>query len=142
MDTFEALPVDSRRHLLSLLPVLDQTPPPDASLSVTNSEYWIHPTALNNEFLSKALQDYSIRQMKGDFSPRLNSRAGLRKSVRSRQRYSSPVISPVLIPHSSTPLSQSSANANTKEEPNSTPVIVSPNIKITFSFINVSGLSS
>ncbi|CDS37645.1 Polycomb group protein ASXL2 [Echinococcus multilocularis] len=123
MDTFEALPMDSRRHLLSLLPIYDQTPPPDATASATDADYWIHPTALNNEFLSKALQDYSIRQMNGEFSPRLNSRTGLRKSVGNRQRYSSPAVSPISIPHSSTPLLQPSANT-TKEEPISTPLVV------------------
>lgn len=124
MDTFEALPMDSRRHLLSLLPIHDQTPPPNATALAKDADYWIHPTALNNEFLSKALQDYSIRQMNGEFSPRLNSRTGLRKSVGNRQRYLSPAVSPVPIPHSSTPLLQSSANT-TKEEPSSTPLIVS-----------------
>ncbi|VDK32809.1 unnamed protein product [Taenia asiatica] len=122
MDTFEALPIDSRRHLLSLLPIYDQTPPPNATALATDADYWIHPTALNNEFLSKALQDYSIRQMNGEFSPRLNSRTGLRKSVGNRQRYLSPAVSPVSIPHSSTPLLQSSANI-TKEEPTSTPLV-------------------
>ncbi|VDM17020.1 unnamed protein product [Hydatigera taeniaeformis] len=122
MDTFEALPVTSRRRLLTLLPVHDQTPPPNTTVSAMDIDYWIHPTALNNEFLSKALQDYSIRQMNGEFSPRLNSRTGLRKSVGNRQRYLSPAVSPVSIPHSSTPLLQPTANT-TKEEPNSTPTI-------------------
>ncbi|KAM3185937.1 hypothetical protein ACTXT7_005374 [Hymenolepis weldensis] len=94
MKTFESLPIESRKKLLKLLPIHDQQPPADVSIPSGEPELWIHPTALRNEFFSKALQDYSTRQMNGDFSPRLNSRQGLRKSVGNRQRYSNPISSP------------------------------------------------
>ncbi len=135
METFEALPLDSQHRLLSLLPIYDQTAPPDVIDGPTSSSSgcWIHPTALKNEFLSKALQDYSSRQMKGEFTPRFNSRAGLRKSVGNRQRYStaaSPAASFPLIRHMPTipppPLSTPISNLKTKDETNTPdPSIVS-----------------
>ncbi|VDO09672.1 unnamed protein product [Rodentolepis nana] len=110
IKTFESLPIESRKRLLKLLPIHDQQPPADASIPSGESDLWIHPTALRNEFFSKALQDYSTRQMNGDFFPRLNSRQGLRKSVGNRQRYSSSISSPQ-------PTSTSQSPSSTKENP-------------------------
>ncbi|VUZ49089.1 unnamed protein product [Hymenolepis diminuta] len=122
MKTFESLPIESRKKLLKLLPIHDQQPPADVSIPSGEPELWIHPTALRNEFFSKALQDYSTRQMNGDFSPRLNSRQGLRKSVGNRQRYSNPISSPPLLAASS---SQSTSTfqspSTTKEIPSNHP---------------------
>ncbi|VDD79209.1 unnamed protein product [Mesocestoides corti] len=115
VKTFEALPLESRRRLLSLLPLYDQTPPTDSTSVVSaSSDYWIHPTALNNEFLSKALQDYSTRQMNGDFAPRVNARTGLRKSVGNRQRYSTPILSPTSL--SGLPSRPQTSELNTKDK--------------------------
>ncbi|VDK81352.1 unnamed protein product [Dibothriocephalus latus] len=83
-ENFEALPLESRRKLIQLLPLYDRVrPPPGITLGDETGEVakssncdgnagdgdtttgpsvpllWVHPTALNNEFLSKALQDYS-----------------------------------------------------------------------------------
>lgn len=125
METFESLPVESRRNLLALLPVHDRHPPSDVSIPTEETDCWIHPTALSNEFFTKALQDYSTRQMNGDFSPRLNSRSGLRKSVGNRQRYSSPTTSPVSVPSHSTPMFHS-PSVSAKEDPSyQTPLNVS-----------------
>nr|CDS28105.1 Polycomb group protein ASXL2 [Hymenolepis microstoma] len=114
IKTFESLPIESRKRLLKLLPVHDQQPPADVSISSGESDLWIHPTALRNEFFSKALQDYSTRQMNGDFFPRLNSRQGLRKSVGNRQRYSNSISSPQ---PALTPQSPSSTKENPLNNP-------------------------
>ncbi|KAM7541704.1 hypothetical protein Aperf_G00000013760 [Anoplocephala perfoliata] len=122
METFESLPLESRRNLLTLLPIHDRHPPPDVPIPTEGTDCWIHPTALSNEFFTKALQDYSTRQMNGDFSPRLNSRTGLRKSVGNRQRYSSPTASPISAPSHSTPKFQSPAVSAKEDPPVQTPL--------------------
>ncbi|VDP68434.1 unnamed protein product, partial [Schistosoma curassoni] len=60
----------------------DYSPSLSLSSGIESSEQsntvWLHPTALNNEFFTKALQDFSDRQAKGEFTPRIRNRAGLR----------------------------------------------------------------
>ncbi|CAH8870345.1 unnamed protein product [Trichobilharzia szidati] len=106
-ETFFSLPVDVQQILCQLLPLFDhckQTSSdncvfdendcsPSHSLSSgielpeQSNSVWLHPTALNNEFFTKALQDFSDRQAKGEFTPRIRNRAGLRAHVGNRYRY-------------------------------------------------------
>lgn len=79
----------SRQYLAGLLPFYDRISPNDIMDRPVESQCRLHTTALKNEFLSKALEDYSSRPVKG-----FNSRTGLRKSVGNRQRYSNPNTSP------------------------------------------------
>ncbi|KAK4476004.1 hypothetical protein MN116_001238 [Schistosoma mekongi] len=108
-ETFSSLPVDVQQMLSQLLPLFDHCremsldnsvliddndySPSPLSSGVESSEHsnavWLHPTALNNEFFTKALQDFSNRQAKGEFTPRIRNRAGLRAHVGNRYRYSS-----------------------------------------------------
>ncbi|CAH8584836.1 unnamed protein product [Schistosoma turkestanicum] len=121
-ETFSSLPLDVQQMLSQLLPLFDHcremslnnsvlidendySPSLSLSSGVDSSEQsntvWLHPTALNNEFFTKALQDFSDRQAKGEFTPRIRNRAGLRAHVGNRYRYAS-----------SSDLVQSNANSN------------------------------
>nr|CAH8869800.1 unnamed protein product [Trichobilharzia regenti] len=106
-ETFFSLPVDVQQILCQLLPLFDhckQTSSDNCVLDENNcspshsqssgielpeqsNSVWLHPTALNNEFFTKALQDFSDRQAKGEFTPRIRNRAGLRAHVGNRYRY-------------------------------------------------------
>ncbi|CAH8647526.1 unnamed protein product [Schistosoma bovis] len=109
-ETFYSLPLDVQQMLSQLLPLFDHcremslnnsvlidendySPSLSLSSGIESSEQsntvWLHPTALNNEFFTKALQDFSDRQAKGEFTPRIRNRAGLRAHVGNRYRYTS-----------------------------------------------------
>ncbi|CAH8666027.1 unnamed protein product [Schistosoma rodhaini] len=124
-ETFHSLPLDVQQMLCQLLPLFDHcremslnnsalidendySPSLSLSSGIESSEQsntvWLHPTALNNEFFTKALQDFSDRQAKGEFTPRIRNRAGLRAHVGNRYRYTS-----------SSDLLQSNTNNNKKK---------------------------
>ncbi|CAL8087644.1 unnamed protein product [Calicophoron daubneyi] len=105
-DTFYSLPPETQRVLADLLPFYDHQKEADSPVQVNGDDLthpepvasasegcteadsvWLHPSALNNEFFSKALQDYAVRQSKGEFAPRVRNRAGLRASAGNRCRY-------------------------------------------------------
>nr|VZI01497.1 unnamed protein product [Spirometra erinaceieuropaei] len=144
-ENFEALPLESKRKLIQLLPIYDRVrPPPGISLGDEAGEVaktshcdgnasdgdttatsvprlWIHPTALNNEFLSKALQDYSARQLNGEFVPRQNGRSGLRKTVGNRSRYAGLPASPIATVTTTVPVTIPSTTNTSSSFQNGTP---------------------
>ncbi|VEL16396.1 unnamed protein product [Protopolystoma xenopodis] len=61
--------------------------PTASALAALNQPPWLNSTALNNEFLTKALLDYPDRQARGEFVQRIRHRAGLRASAGNRRRY-------------------------------------------------------
>ncbi|VDL93127.1 unnamed protein product [Schistocephalus solidus] len=155
-ENFEALPLESKRKLIQLLPIYDRVRPPpginlgdeagevvkpsncdgnagDGDTAASVSLLWVHPTALNNEFLSKALQDYSARQLNGEFAPRQNGRSGLRKTVGNRSRYPGLPVSPIVAAatatiSAATNTSSSFQNGTPKPAPVSTPLSPPPSV--------------
>ncbi|KAA0191346.1 hypothetical protein FBUS_10424 [Fasciolopsis buskii] len=68
-----------------------------AAISPEDEAVWLHPSALSNEFFTKALQDYSDRQSRGEFAPRLRNRAGLRANAVGRHRYGPAIVNTDLL---------------------------------------------
>ncbi|THD26822.1 hypothetical protein D915_002331 [Fasciola hepatica] len=62
------------------------------AVSPEDEAVWLHPSALSNEFFTKALQDYADRQSRGEFAPRLRNRAGLRANAVGRHRYGTAIV--------------------------------------------------
>lgn len=85
--------------LARLLPVYDYTKADYDSVfplssSGKNTEFesenvWLHPTALNNTFFTKALQDFSDNQNKQEVYSRARNRSGLRSNITNRYNYRS-----------------------------------------------------
>uniref|UniRef100_A0A183B712 ASXH domain-containing protein n=1 Tax=Echinostoma caproni TaxID=27848 RepID=A0A183B712_9TREM len=115
-DTFYEFPIETQRMLADLLPYYDRQkqswptqpstngyvedgPRAQAKLVATmeDESVWLHPSALSNEFFTKALQDYTDRQARGEFAPRLRNRAGLRANAVGRGRYGTTIVNADLI---------------------------------------------